>query len=144
MNDMLHSQFRTLLKLTELVTAINNCDHPTLREPPTKTKPRAIDNLLSACATIIVRNHEIVAVGASGSNVVRTQEQMARTQLPFDEDLKCGNMGIEHFVAIVNPREEDTHLFPNDCFCILVKEGKSLLPDPQYQGNMWDHFHAKR
>jgi hypothetical protein len=144
----LHSRFRTLLKLTELVTAINNSGHPTLRYFRTAAhKTNVADNLLLAISTILVRNNEVVAVGISGSNVVAMQEQPVESQpvaLPFDEDLECGDMGVEGVAAVVKPRKEDSYVFPDDRCCIFVSEGKSLLPEPQYQGNMWDHFHAKR
>jgi hypothetical protein len=74
--DDLHAQFRSLLKLTQLVSAINNNGHPTLRLPSARKKIPTTphDEVILAIATLLVRNHEVVAVGASGAGVLAVQQ----------------------------------------------------------------------
>src|SRR5712672_3507890 len=66
----LHAEFRTILTLTELVSAINNSGHPTLHLPRKAYTPTPLLDLLFAIATLLVRDHEVVALGVSGHNIV--------------------------------------------------------------------------
>ena len=93
-----------------------------------------------AIATLLVRNHEVVALGISGANIVAMQQPMVGTRvsgpdsadeeqpdLPLDEIFDCRNTGIDCIAADLNPRQTDNYQFPRDCPCILVGKGKSLI-----------------
>jgi hypothetical protein len=143
----LHARFRSVLKLTQLITAINNNDHPTLHLPRTQkvypTTPS--DEVIFALATLLVRNHEIIAVAASGAGVVAMQQSMETaasepdsasnkepaTHLPFDEYLNFSNTPL-------NTRRDDDHFnFPDGCCCMLVSKGKSLLRTKLKGDEVW-------
>jgi hypothetical protein len=73
----LHEKFRSIISLTELISAINNSGHPTLREHDDQRKrptESLWEKLLAAITHILVR-HEVVAVAVSGSSIVAVQEQ---------------------------------------------------------------------
>jgi hypothetical protein len=73
----LHEKFRSIISLTELISAINNGGHPTLREHDNQRKrptESLWEKLLAAITHVLVR-HEVVAVAVSGSSIVAMQEQ---------------------------------------------------------------------
>jgi hypothetical protein len=160
----LQAEFRSLLKLTQLVTAINHSGHPTLRIPPKKRNYplTPLDDVLFAFATLLVRKDEIVAVGSSGTGVVAVQQPMVETSrsesdsadteqrdawpLPLDDDLDVHNTTIDGIAAVLNPRLEDEakYSFPAGCCCILVSKGKSLIQSSLEGVDVWEHFHAQR
>jgi len=72
-----HAKFRSLLSLTELISAINNGGHPKLAWSDERdyTKHDTLDNVLDAIAHILVRYEEVIAVAASSSGVVAVQHQ---------------------------------------------------------------------
>lgn len=153
-----------LLKLTQLVTAINHSGHPTLHIHPKERKyPLApLDNVLFAFATILVRKDEIVAVGSSGTGVVVVQQPMVETTgsepdsadteqrdawpLPLDDDLDVRNTTMDDNATVLNPRKDDETIssFPAGCCCILVSKGKSLLESSLEGVDVWEPFHAQR
>jgi hypothetical protein len=160
----LHAEFRSLLKLTQLVTAINHSGYPTLRIPPKKRKYplTPLDDVLFAFATLLVRKDEVVAVGSSGTGVVAVQQPMVETTrsepdaadteeqgawpLPLDDDLDVHNTSVDGIAAVLNPRVEDEakYSFPAGCCCILVRKGKSLIEGSLEGVDVWEHFHAQR
>lgn len=163
-----HAKFRTLLKLTELVAAINNNNnHPTLHPHCTPTPPRPpgpIDEVLFAISTILVRDNEVVAVGVSGPNLVAMQQQeetassepdssydqpdfandrqLSSTPLLFDEDLDYPGVRTDTVTAVLNPREEGIYTFPSGRCCILVSGGKPLM-EQQWKDDGWQRFHEQ-
>ena len=160
----LQAEFHSLLKLTQLVTAINHSGHPTLRIPPQKRKypPTPLDEVLFAFATLLVRKDEVVAVGSSGTAVVIVQQPMAETTRsepdstdteeqyawprPLDDDLDVHNTTMDGNASVLNPKPEDEakYSFPAGCCCILVRKGKSLIEGSLEGVDLWEHFHAQR
>jgi hypothetical protein len=160
----LQAEFRSLLKLTQLVTAINHSGHPTLRIPPKKIKYplTPLDDLLFAFATLLVRKDEIVAVGSSGTGIVAVQQPIVETTRsdpdstdterrdawppPLDDDLDVHDTTIDGIAPVLNPRLEDEvkYSFPAGCCCILVSKGKSLIEGSLEGLDLWEHFHAQR
>ena len=155
----LHARFRSVLKLTQLITAINNNDHPTLHLPRTQkvypTTPS--DEVIFALATLLVRNHEIVAVAASGAGVVAVQQSMETAmsepdpatnkepavRLPVDKHLNFYNT-TDHFTAGSNTRRDDHHFnFPNGRCCMLFSKGKSLLTTKLKGDDVWTRCHVQ-
>jgi hypothetical protein len=87
-----------------------------------------------------VRDHEVVALGISGKNIVAVQQQTIASmpvltnededfmgELHFNEDLDCSNIRVNNIAAVVNPRVGDNYDIPNGDYCIVVDAGKSLL-----------------
>jgi hypothetical protein len=77
--EILRQKFRSLISLTQIVSAINNNGHPTLPSAA-DNKPRNVppdqqilDDILDAIANILVRKDEVVAVALSGSTIVAVQ-----------------------------------------------------------------------
>jgi hypothetical protein len=156
----LQAEFRSLLKLTQLVTAINHSGHPTLRIHPKERKYplTPLDDVLFAFATLLVRKDEVVAVGSSGTGVVAVQQPMVETtgsvpdsgdteqRLPLDDNLDVRNTSIDGIAAVLNPRKGDETIYsiPADCCCILVSKGKSLLESSLEGVDVWEPFHAQR
>lgn len=125
--DDLHRRFRSLVTLTQLVSAINKDGSPTL-----PTSRRTINNstqsnlslVLHAIADILVRSTEVFSVAASGPNVVVMQEQSE----PADS-------------THVNRRREYQYEFPDGCQSSLVTSGKSHLPKEGLSGDeLCEHF----
>jgi len=59
------------LKLIQLVSAINNNGHPTLCLPSAKKiKMTPQDKVMFAITTLLVWNHKVVAVAASGIGIL--------------------------------------------------------------------------
>jgi predicted lipoprotein with Yx(FWY)xxD motif len=136
----LHAEFRTILKLTELVSAINNSGHMTLRLPREAYTLTPLLDVLLAITTLLVRDHEVVALGILGKNIVAVQQQTIASmpiltnkdedfmgELHFDEDLDCSNICVNNIAAVVNPRVGDKYDIPDGNYCIVVDTGKSLL-----------------
>jgi hypothetical protein len=78
--EVLRQKFRSLISLTQIVSAINNDGHPTLRSTSDNKTNVALDrqirdDILDAIANILVRNKEVVAVAFSGSTIVAMQGQ---------------------------------------------------------------------
>ena len=151
----LHAEFCTILKLTQLVSAINNSGHPTLHLP---RKPYTLSPLLDvliAIATLLVRDHEVVALGVSGCNLVAVQQQTiasrpdpvteeqsdSMSELHLDDDLDCSNILVSDIAAAVNPRDYD---IPDDGYCIQVNAGKSLLASMPKGKEGWRYLHKIR
>jgi len=166
--EMLHDKFRSLTSVVELVSAINNGGHPTLRSTDIDF-PRSdpgLDNALYASADILVRNEEVAAVAVSGSGIVAMQTQSedsgmteamdnpdsADEEKPDDaghdetdfEEFDYSN--IAGISAIVNPQSEDkdTYEFPDGCQCILVPKGKSHLPTTQLSPDKLCRYFLKK
>ncbi|KIM74963.1 hypothetical protein PILCRDRAFT_14027 [Piloderma croceum F 1598] len=79
--EILRQKFRSLISLTQIVSAINNDGHPTLPSAA-DNKPSNVphewqifDDILDAIANILVRKDEVVAVALSGSTIVAVQGQ---------------------------------------------------------------------
>ena len=160
----LQAEFCSLLKLTQLVTAINHSGHQTLRIPPKKRKYplTPLDDVLFVFATLLVRKDEGVAVESSGTGVVVVQQPMAETTrseadsadteeqdalpLPLDDDLDVHNTTMDGIAAVLNLRQEDEvkYSFPASCCSILVTKGKSLIESSLEGVDVWEHFHAQR
>jgi hypothetical protein len=68
--ENLHKEFRSLITLTTLVTAINNKDRPTLKQPselnlsPLATSQPARNIVLNAVATILEPDYQVIAAAA--------------------------------------------------------------------------------
>jgi hypothetical protein len=78
--EVLRQKFRSLISLTQIVSAINNDGHPTLRSASDYNTNIALDrqirdDILDAIADILIRNEEVVAVAFSGSTIVAMQGQ---------------------------------------------------------------------
>jgi hypothetical protein len=136
----LHAEFHTILKLTELVLAINNSGHPTLHLPREAYTSTPLLDVLLAITTLLVRDHEVVALGILGKNIIAVQQQtIASTpvltnededfmgELHFDEDLDCSNIRVSNIAAVINPRVGDKYDIPDGDYCIVVNTGESLL-----------------
>ena len=134
----LHAEFRTILKLTQLVSTINNSGHPTLHLPRKPYTPSPLLDVLIAIATLLVRDHEVVALGVSGRDLIAVEQQTIASrpdpateeqsgELHLDEDLDCSNILVSDIAAAVNPREGENYDIPDDGYCIEVDAGKSLL-----------------
>ena len=72
------TKFRSLVGLARKVLTINH-GHSTLRKPSAKNQTDTLarqprNELLDAVATILVRNVEVVAIAASGPNIVAIQD----------------------------------------------------------------------
>jgi hypothetical protein len=108
--------------LLTLVTAINNGGHPVLpREDERDSEPEKGDDLLSAITAIIVRNHEIVAAFAHGSNHIVLQE-----------DVKV--IAISGITTFINPLKDRKKRNknpppPESCLPVLAAAGSSHLED---------------
>lgn len=131
----LHKRFRSVVTLTQLVSAINAGGYPTWRAFPHKiNNPRGpLEVALHAMVDILGRNTEAISVAVSGSSIVVVQG--------LDED-PTGEPGSANEElpnpAIVN---EDQHKFPDGSQCILVGSGKSHLPTELLSGDeLCEHF----
>jgi hypothetical protein len=111
-----------------LVTAINDGGHPVLpREDERDSEPEKGDDLLSAVTAIIVRNHEIVAAFAHGSNHIILQENVEG-----QEDVKV--IAISGITTFINPlkdrkKRNKNPPLPESCLPVLADAGSSHLED---------------
>jgi hypothetical protein len=132
----LHSKFRSLVALTEFISAANKGGYPTLQfadDWQKRSSRRTLSNdVLHALADILVRDREVVAVGVSGPNIIamegETEEAMSeldsvdaeladaadREALGFPvgdstiaEVIDLSCVGITNISAIVNPDMTD-------------------------------------
>ena len=109
------------------------------------------DEVILAITTLLVRNHKIVAVAASGVGVLAIQQpietamsepdsadnEQPDTPLDSDETLDYHNVAVDRNAAVVNPRNV------GHC-CMLVNKGKSLLKTELIGDDVWAHFDAQR
>ena len=154
----LHAEFRTILKLTQLVSTINNSGHPTLHLPRKPYTPSPLLDVLIAIATLLVRDHEVVALGVSGRDLIAVEQQTIASrpdpateeqsdsmgELHLDEDLDCSNILISDIAAAVKPREGENYDNPDDGYCIEVDAGKSLLASMPKGKEGWRYLHKIR
>ena len=115
-DEKLNAKFRTILKLTELVTALNNNDHPTLRLPykqKPKHTPDANEDLVFAIATILVHNNEVVAVGVSGPHVIAVEQQGETTSSQPDSSDDQPD-SVDGQPDIADDRQRDSVAIPFD------------------------------
>jgi hypothetical protein len=139
------TKFRSLVGLARKVSTINH-GRPTLRKPSARNQTDTLtrqpqNELLDAIATILVRNVEVVAIAASGPNIVAIQD--AVQQLPgsdADDNRNHSNVRIPKIAAIVNPRKEDTYEFPDGSNFMVVKEGRSHLERSIAEVDTWKHY----
>ena len=121
----LHAEFRTILKLTQLVLTINNSGHPTLHLPRKPYTPSPLLDVLIAIATLLVRDHEVVALGVLGRDLIAVEQQTIASrpdpateeqsgELHLDEDLDCSNILVSDIAAAVKPREGENYDNPDD------------------------------
>jgi hypothetical protein len=117
-----------------------------LRKPSarntTNTLTRQPQNeLLDAIAAILVRDQEVIAIAASGPNIIAIQD--AVQQHPgsdLDDNQSYSNVQIPKIAAIVNPRREDTYEFPDGSSYIVVKEGRSHFTTSYAGADVWKHY----
>jgi len=116
-----HKQFRSLLGLAQTVTTITY-GHTTLRKPSARNQTSTLtwqpqNELLDAIATILMRDDKIIAIAASGPNIVAIQE------VPGSGTDENSNVQIPNISAIVNPRKEDKYEFPDGSSFMMVNKG---------------------
>jgi hypothetical protein len=125
------------VSLASLVSAINNGGHPSLEKPSImndtdlECHQSGSDAVLNAAATIFVRNNEGIAAALSGTHllVMQTQGRASSGEAPL------------HITSIQPSAEMNVLDLPNDGRCILVDNGKSLLPSITLKGDrLWDHY----
>jgi len=100
-NDDLHKQFRSLIMLLTLVTAINSSGHPTLalgtepyKAPLEKDQPPH-DLSLNAVTTLLVRDNENVATVVNKFYQVLVLQQPDSPKQDSDTDGELGSQGDE-------------------------------------------------
>src|SRR6266436_5709516 len=118
-----HKQFRALMGLARKVTTITY-GHMTLRKSSARNQTSTLtrqpqNELLDAIATILVRDVEVVAIAASGPNIVAIQEVPGSDA---DDNRHYSNVRIPKIAATVNPRTEDKYEFPDGSSVRMVKE----------------------
>ncbi|KIM81780.1 hypothetical protein PILCRDRAFT_489866 [Piloderma croceum F 1598] len=96
------------------------------------------NELLDAIATILVRDVEVVAIAASGPNIVAIQD--AIQQLPGSDADDNQNYSNVKIAGIGNPRKEDTYEFPDGRNFMMVKEGRSHLARSPAETDAWKHY----
>jgi len=118
--DKLHQEWRTLIMLLTLVSAINNNGHPCLLKAERNKQPNCslFDKshpsrsvLLNGAMSVVVRNHEIAAITLSGPSPFTGVSQayiMQEEQVNTDEEWDAIDLpGERQMTAIANP-ERDT------------------------------------
>jgi hypothetical protein len=161
----LHSKFRSLAALTELISAVNKGGYPTLHLTDDRQKrpsPRILNDVLHALVDILVRNREVIAVGVSGTNIVAMEEgdelvsvdvgpaDVDRQVLGFAagdgtvaEVIDLRHAGITGISAIVNSNiiDDKVHRFPESSHCMLITPGQSYLPEKLLPiGKLYEYF----
>jgi hypothetical protein len=139
------TKFRSLVGLARKVSTINH-GHPTLRKPSARNQTNTLarqpqNERLDAIATILVRDAEVVAIAASGPNIVAIQD--AIQQLPAsaaDDNRNHSNVQIPNIPAIVNPRKGDIYEFPDGSNFMMVKEGRSHLARSLAEADTWKRY----
>jgi hypothetical protein len=88
---------------------------------------------MDALATVLVRSTtEVVAVAASGPNIVAIQDETQPAESDPDENRYHSQARISKIAGIVNPRTEYTYKFPDGTHCMLISDGQShfkLVPN---------------
>jgi len=97
---------------------------------------------MDALATVLVRSTtEVVAVAASGPNIVAIQDAVQRLLgSDADDNRNYSNIRIPKIAAIVNPRNEDKYEFPNGSSFMMVKEGRSHLARSPPEADAWKDY----
>ena len=99
------------------------------------------NDMLDVIATILMQDVEVVAIAASGPNIVAIQDSIQ--QLPgsdTDDNRNHSNVQMPEIAATVNPRTEDTYKFPNGSNFIMVKEGRYHLARSLADADAWKHY----
>ena len=165
----IRQKFRSIIEVTRTVTAINH-GHATVRKGSGRNKTDE-DNLssfrpfneilLSATANVLLRHPaEVLAVTASGNSLFAVQGQMGETtageQSPATQEqfvsasaaaLISDGLGdlpsrIASIAAIVNPKKEHNHEFPDDTHSIVLDKGQSHYKLVQDNDQAWASFLA--
>ena len=90
--------------------------------------PSPLLDVLIAIATLLVRDHEVVALGVSGRDLIAVEQQTIASrpdpateeqsdsmgELHLDEDLDCSNILVSDIAAAVKPREGENYDNPDD------------------------------
>jgi hypothetical protein len=151
------------------VSGINNDGHPTLRKSSVRNKTDSSlessrtfnERILFATAALLVRHNEVIALAASGGNIIAMEGRMEETtvretlfasreqhvsavefDLDGDDDGDSGNFAsrISRIAGIVNPRREDEYNFPGDSRCMVLDSGKSHYRLYQDDKKSWEWF----
>jgi hypothetical protein len=139
------AQFRSLIGLARTATTITY-GHTTLHKPSARNQTSTLtrqpqNGLLDAIATILVRDVEVVAIAASGPNIVAIQD--AIQEVPgsdADGNRNYSNVRIPKIAAILNQRKEDRYEFPDGGSFVMVKEGRSHLIRSPAEADAWKHY----
>jgi hypothetical protein len=118
------TKFRSLVALARKVSTIHY-GHSTVRKPSARNQTNTLvrqpqNDLLDAIATILVRDVEVVAIAASGPNIVAIQD--AIQQLPG------------------SGADDNRNYSPAGSNFMLVKEGRSHLPRSVADADAWQHY----
>jgi hypothetical protein len=104
---------------------------------------RSLEDVLDAFSNIFVRYQEVIAIAASGSNIIAMEGWMAMDEpdsaneahlgsetdderIAEEDDFNDGK--ISSISANVIPDARDKYVFPDGCPCIVISGGKSYLP----------------
>lgn len=146
LTEDLHNQFRHLLEILILATAYNAHSVPLLHDPHYKAELDPLDDnihrqvthegVLGALATVLVRNHEIIAltdVAPSVSDI--TPSVLATLQV----DAGDGKMKVmSNFVCTKNPDNGDDYISADGTNrCMLLSPGKPLEVVADKDDNQW-------
>jgi hypothetical protein len=163
----LREKFRSIIEVTRTVTTINH-GHATVRKSSGRNKTDE-DNLsssrplneilLSATANILLRHPaEVLAVTASGDRLFAVQGQMGETtvgeQSPATQEqfvsastatLISDGLGdstsrITSIAAIINPKKEHNHEFPDDTHSMVLDKGQSHYKLIEDDDQAWASF----
>ena len=137
-----------MITLLTLVTAINNSGQPSFsvgqkRYPGALEETLQIrDRLLNSITTLLVRNHDNIAIAVNNSYKVLafrlvSVEQEDNTEFQESESAST-EASVPRVIAITNPRNDDNYAFVNNLF-LLVEKGKSHIGD---RFGDWDNFLA--
>jgi hypothetical protein len=158
----LRRRLRSLVNLTRTVSGINNAGHPNLRTSSIRNKTRsslnsfkAVDEmLLNATATILVRDREVIAMVASGGNVIAIegrmeeitageslQEHISADKSDFHQGGDSSDLPsqISRIATILNAKEDDYNV-PVGSYCMVLDSGKSHLKLIHDENKAWEWF----
>ena len=144
--EVLRQKFRSLISLTQIVSAINNDGHPMLRSTSdNKTHVdldrEILDEVLDAIANILVRNEEVVAVGFSGSTISTMQAQEEQELGVTTGGENARQLDAEQLdarqsdSAADNEPDIEQHVYGN-----IVVSGISVIVNPQLEDEIDYHF----
>jgi hypothetical protein len=133
--EQLHDEFRHLLALLNLAAAYNCNGVPQLRDPKYLDPINDDDEeglfrkltafgVLSAIATVLVRNHEVFAVTDATSQDVITMSQVEPRIM-------------NKFVVLKNPHQEDEKFPSHSTHCTHVPVGHPLKVDLKVEDEGW-------